>query len=82
MCLNNLRPQIATYIGTVEPQNFDALVSEAINVERQLARRKSIQANREEIKGPKKKEESMATFFRTSPKPTNGRKFNKNGKGK
>jgi len=38
MCANNLGPQIATYIGTAEPQNFDALVSKASNVERQLAR--------------------------------------------
>ena len=34
MCANNLVPQIATYIGTAEPQNFDALVSKASNVER------------------------------------------------
>ena len=38
MCANNLDPQIATYVGTAEPQNFDALVSQASNVETQLAR--------------------------------------------
>jgi len=31
---NNLDPQIATYIGIAEPQNFDALMSKASNVER------------------------------------------------
>jgi len=34
MCANNLDPQIATYVGTTEPQNFDALVSKTSNVER------------------------------------------------
>jgi len=38
ICANNLDPQIATYIGTAESQNFDALVSKASSVERQLAR--------------------------------------------
>ena len=81
MCANNLNPQIATYVGIAEPQNFNALASKVSNVERQLARQKSIQPNREEIKRPIKKGESMATFVRTSPKPTNGGNFN-NGKGK
>jgi len=38
MCVNNLECQIAKYIGTVEPQNIDALVSKVSNVERQLVR--------------------------------------------
>jgi len=59
MCANNLDPQIATYIGTAEPQNFDALVSKASNVERQLARQKATQPKREEGKRPIKKGESM-----------------------
>ena len=37
MCANNLDPQIAIYIGSAEPQNVDALVSKASNVEKQLA---------------------------------------------
>ena len=41
MCVNNLDPQIATYVGTAEPQNFYALVSRASNVERQIARQKA-----------------------------------------
>jgi len=82
MCANNLNTQIATYMGIVEPQNFDTLVSKASNVERQLAHQKTTQPRREEIKMPTKKGESMATFVRTSPKPTNNVNFNKNGKGK
>ena len=77
MCANNLDPQVATYVGTAEPQNFDALVSKASNVERQLARQKAIQPKREEIKRPNKKGESMATFVRASPKPINGGNLNK-----
>ena len=41
MCSNNLLPEIATFIRTAEPQSFDALVSKASNVERQIARQKS-----------------------------------------
>jgi len=81
MCTNNLDPQIATYVGTAEPQNFDALVSKASNVERQLTHQKSIQSKREEIKRPNKKRALMATFVRASPMPTNDGNFN-NGKGK
>ena len=55
MCANNLDPQIATYIGIAEPQNFDALVSKASNVERQLARQRNTQPRREEAKRPIKK---------------------------
>jgi len=79
MCANNLDPQIATCIGTTEPQNFDALVSKASNVERQLARQRSAQPRREESKRPIKKGESMATFVKSSG-PTNGGNINKNGK--
>jgi len=81
MCANNLDPQIATYVGTAEPQNFDVLVFKASNVERQLARQKAIQSKQEEIKRPNKKGESMATFVKASPNPTNYENFN-NGKGK
>ena len=37
MCSNNLLLEIATFVGTVEPHSFDALVSKASNVERQIA---------------------------------------------
>jgi len=80
MCANNLDPQIATYISIAKPQNFDALVSKASNVERQLARQKTTQPKREEVKRPTKKGDSTATFVRTSPKPTNNGNFNKNAK--
>jgi len=79
MCANNLDPQIATFIGTAEPQNFDALVSKMSNVERQLARQRNTQPRREEAKRPIKKGESMAMFVKSS-RPTNGENINKNGK--
>jgi len=41
MCGKNLDPQIAIYVGTAEPKNFDTVVSKASNVERQLARQRS-----------------------------------------
>jgi len=82
MCANNLDPQIATYVGTAKPQKFDALMSKESTVDRQLARQKSGQPKREERKRSIKKGELMVTFVRTSPKPTNGKNFNKNGKGK
>jgi len=82
MCANNLDPQIAIYIGTVEPQNFDALISKTRNMERQLTHQKSAQPKREESKSLTKKGESTAIFMKTSPKPTNGGTFNKNSKGK
>ena len=50
MCANNLDPQIAIYIGTVEPQNFDALISKTRNMERQLTHQKS-----NNLRGKKKK---------------------------
>jgi len=49
-------------------------------VERQLAHQKNLQPKREEIKRPAVKGESMATFVRTNPKPTNGGNFNKMAK--
>ena len=79
MCANNLDPQIATYIGIAEPQNFDALVSKASNVERQLALQRSTQPKREEGKRPIKKGDSMATFVKSS-RPPNGGNNNKSGK--
>jgi len=81
MYANYLDPQIATYVGTGEPQNFDALVSKASNVERQLAHQKATQPNREEGKRPIKKGESMAAFIKRNSKPSNGENFN-NDKGK
>ena len=80
MCAKDLDPQIATYVGTAEPQNLDALMPKASNEERQLARQRTTQSKREEIKRPNKKGDSIATLVRTSPKPTNGGNFN-NGKG-
>jgi len=56
ICANNLDPQIATHIGTADPQNFDALVSKASNEERQLARQRNTQPKREEGKGQSRKE--------------------------
>ena len=53
-------------------------MSMASNVLKKLARQKSTQPKREEIKRPTKKGESMATLIRTSPKPTYGRNFNQN----
>jgi len=67
MCASNLDPQIAAYVGSDEPQNFDALVSKVSNVEKQLAHKKSTRSKREEIKRSTKKAELMATFIRTSP---------------
>ena len=82
MCANNLDPKIATYTSTAEPQNFDALVSKASNVERQLSLQKTTQPKREKIKMANKKGELMATFVRISLKLTNDGNFNKNGEGK
>ena len=38
MCSNNLLPEIATFVGFVESQSFDALVSKTSNFKRQIAR--------------------------------------------
>ena len=80
MCSNNLLLEIATYIGTAEPQSFDALVSKANNVERQIARQKStmqrgrnLEEKNTKGKKPQNNGEVMATFV------NNGRQ---NGKGK
>ena len=69
MCANNLDPEIATYIGIAEPQNFDALVSKASNVERQPACQKNAQPRRGEGKSPIKKGESMGTFAKAQGHP-------------
>ena len=74
MCANNLLLEIATYVGTAEPQTFDALVSKASNVERQVARQKSsakIQVADKKSDSKKtvvKKGETMATFVRNERK--------------
>ena len=41
MLFRSLLPEIATFIGIAEPQSFNALVSKASNVERQIAQQKS-----------------------------------------
>jgi len=81
MRANNLDLQIATYVSTTEPQNFNALVPKSSNVERQLNRQKATQPEKEEGKGPIKKGESLATFVKTKSKPPNEENFD-NGKGK
>ena len=77
MCANNLISEIATFIGTAEPQIFDVLVSKANNVERQIAHQKTtpkIQAA-EKKNDPKKsvvkKGEIMTTFIKNDKKSDN-----------
>ncbi|KAI5316645.1 hypothetical protein L3X38_036352 [Prunus dulcis] len=76
MCYNNLIPDIATFVATAEPQSFDALVSKASNVERQIVRQKS--ATRKIQFGEKKndkksaKGESLATFVKTEKRNDKG----------
>ncbi|CAL2227449.1 unnamed protein product [Prunus armeniaca] len=76
MCYNNLIPDIATFVATAEPQSFDALVSKASNVERQIARQKSASQKNQfgEKKNDKKsaKGESLATFVKTEKKNDKG----------
>ncbi|CAB4278489.1 unnamed protein product [Prunus armeniaca] len=76
MCYNNLMPDIATFVATAEPQSFDALVSKASNVERQIARQKSATQKIQfgEKKNDKKsvKGESLATFVKTEKKNDKG----------
>ncbi|KAL4614682.1 hypothetical protein ACB092_07G071000 [Castanea dentata] len=54
MCSNNLLLEIATFIGTAEPHSFDALVSKASNVERQISRQKSTMQRGRSKEGSKK----------------------------
>ncbi|CAB4319825.1 unnamed protein product [Prunus armeniaca] len=76
MCYNNLIPDIATFVAIAEPQSFDALVSKASNVERQIARQKSASQKNQfrEKKNDKKsaKGESLATFVKTEKKNDKG----------
>ncbi|KAI5339499.1 hypothetical protein L3X38_018771 [Prunus dulcis] len=76
MCYNNLIPDIATFVATAEPQSFDALVSKASNVERQIARQKSATQKIQfgEKKNDKKsaKGESLATFVKTEKRNDKG----------
>ncbi|KAL8161814.1 hypothetical protein V2J09_013303 [Rumex salicifolius] len=37
----NLISKLAVHVGNVEPRSFDALVSKACNIERQIERRKA-----------------------------------------
>ncbi|KAI5338767.1 hypothetical protein L3X38_018039 [Prunus dulcis] len=67
---------IATFVATAEPQSFDALVSKASNVERQIAHQKSATQKIQfgEKKNDKKsaKGESLATFVKTEKKSDKG----------
>ncbi|XP_061999350.1 uncharacterized protein LOC133716689 [Rosa rugosa] len=69
MCSNNLLPHIATFVSTAEPQTFEALVSKASNVERQVARKK-IMTQRASFKDHRvdNTDESLATFVETDTK--------------
>ncbi|XP_024199875.1 uncharacterized protein LOC112203083 [Rosa chinensis] len=69
MCSNNLLPEIATFVSTAEPQTFDALVSKASNVERQIARKKtSTQGMIFKSKKTDSTRDSLATFVKTDEK--------------
>ncbi|CAL8989853.1 unnamed protein product [Prunus brigantina] len=76
MCYNNLIPDIATFVATAEPQSFDALVSKASNVERQIARQKlatqKIQFGEKKNDKKSTKGESLATFVKTEKKSDKG----------
>ncbi|CAL9019532.1 unnamed protein product [Prunus brigantina] len=76
MCYNNHMPDVATFVVTAEPQSFDALVSKASNVERQIALQKSATQKIQfgEKKNGKKsaKGESLATFVKTKKKNEKG----------
>jgi len=61
MCTNNLLPDLAVHVGSAEPLSFDALVSKACNVERQLARRPVSTPKVETKRQPAKKKEAMTT---------------------
>ncbi|KAK9911071.1 hypothetical protein M0R45_034994 [Rubus argutus] len=69
MCSNNLLPEIATFVSTAEPQTFEALVSKASNVERQIARKK-IMTQKASFKDHEilSTDESLATFVKTDIK--------------
>ncbi|XP_040372026.1 uncharacterized protein LOC121052108 [Rosa chinensis] len=69
MCSNNLLPEIATFVSTAEPQTFEALVSKASNVERQVARKKFM-TQRASFKDHRvdNTDESLATFVKTDNK--------------
>lgn len=56
MCSNNLNPDVAILVGTAEPQTFDALVSKASNVERQLARKNKTAISKSKVIDDKKNE--------------------------
>ena len=69
MCSNNLLPEIATFVSTAEPQTFEALVSKASNVERQVARKKFM-TQKASFKDHEthSTDESLATFVKTDTK--------------
>lgn len=69
MCSNNLLPEIATFVSTAEPQTFEALVSKASNVERQMTRKKIMtQKASSKDHGILSTDESLATFVKTDTK--------------
>lgn len=69
MCSNNLLPEIATFVSTAEPQTFDALVSKASNVEKQIARKKSLtQGAIFKNQRTDNTRDSLATFVKTDEK--------------
>ncbi|CAK9183778.1 unnamed protein product, partial [Ilex paraguariensis] len=80
---------IATIVGTAEPHSFDALVSKARNVERQIGRQKNVPQKSRMTKDKKfdnkkqtKKDEAMPTFVNVNKKIENGKgnEIPKNGK--
>ncbi|CAK9166813.1 unnamed protein product, partial [Ilex paraguariensis] len=80
MCSNNLLPKIATFVGMIEAQSFDALVSKACNVERQIARQRSLpqksrmtEKKKFDNKKQIKKDEAMPTFVNVNKKKENGK---------
>ncbi|CAL8999687.1 unnamed protein product [Prunus brigantina] len=76
MCYNNLMPDIATFVATAKPQSFEALVSMASNVERQIAHQKSatqkIQFRERKYDKKPTKGESLATLVKTEKKNDKG----------
>jgi len=64
MCANNLDPQIATYTGNIESQNFDSIEYKVSNVERQLPIRKVHKPKRGETKGQLIKENSWPSSLK------------------
>ncbi|CAK9156384.1 unnamed protein product, partial [Ilex paraguariensis] len=80
---------IATFVGTEEPQSFDALASKASNVERQIARQKNVpqksrmtQEKNFDSENPVNKKEAMPTFLKVDKKKGNDKRKEISQKGK